>query len=117
MTGSVTAALLLTCAAEWSYRALARSEDGNGPEEGWFERSQEQIQEATCLSRWELETARRRLREMDLLQERRVGMPARLQMRVLGAKLARLLNAQAEANWSDKLTPAAQLPRNPEESP
>lgn len=106
MTGSVTAALLLTLAAEWSYAALAPHQDGSGEEEGWFERGQEDIQQATCLSRWELETARRKLRDLGLLKERRVGMPARLQMRVVGTCLAHMLNQQADLNWG---TQAAQL--------
>lgn len=106
MTGSVTAALLLTLAVDWSYAALAPHEDGSGEEEGWFERSQEAIQEATCLSRWELETARRKLRELGLLEERRVGMPAKLQMRVLGTPLAQRLNEQADSNWGAHLAQA-----------
>jgi hypothetical protein len=71
VTGGVTSALMLSQAI-WTTQSLEPSADG------WFIRSQEQWLQETGLSRWEQETARRALRRSGLLEERRVGMPAKL---------------------------------------
>ena len=75
ITGGVTSALMLSQAI-WTTQSLEPSADG------WFIRSQEQWTQETGLSRWEQETARRALRQSGLLEERRVGMPAKLWFRV-----------------------------------
>jgi hypothetical protein len=75
ITGGVTAALLLSQAI-WTTQALDEAAGG------WFARSQEQWSEETGLSRWEQETARRVLRTAGFLEERRIGMPAKLWFRV-----------------------------------
>jgi GH15 family glucan-1,4-alpha-glucosidase len=75
ITGGITAALMLSQAI-WTTQEL-------DPEaNGWFIKSQEEWTEDTGLSRWEQETARRALRSAGLLEERRVGMPAKLWYRV-----------------------------------
>ena len=75
ITGGITAALLLSQAI-WTTQEL-------DPEaNGWFVMSQEDWTDATGLSRWEQETARRALRSAGFLEERRVGMPAKLWYRV-----------------------------------
>ena len=89
VTGSVTAALLLS-------QAIRGSEDLEPQADGWFLRSQEQWTEETGLSRWELETARRVLRQAGLLEERRVGMPARLWFRVCAERVFEALRCHAE---------------------
>jgi hypothetical protein len=71
MTGSVTAALMLSHAIELSSRTDQESA-------GWFELSQEQWLEQTGLSRFEQSTARKVLRENGFLQEERRGVPSRL---------------------------------------
>ena len=71
VTGGVTSALMLSQAI-WTTQALEASAGG------WFIRSQEQWTQETGLSRWEQETARRALRRAGLLEERRLGMPAKL---------------------------------------
>lgn len=75
ITGGVTAALMLSQAI-WTTQTIEPSANG------WFSRSQEQWTEETGLSRWEQETARRALRNAGFLEERRVGMPAKLWFRV-----------------------------------
>ena len=89
VTGSVTAALLLS-------QAIRGSEELEPQTDGWFVRSQEQWTEETGLSRWELETARRVLRQAGLLEERRVGMPARLWFRVRADRVFEALQCHAE---------------------
>lgn len=51
--------------------------------------------EAQYLSRWEQETARRALRMAGFLEERRVGMPAKLWYRVRAQAVWQALQAQA----------------------
>jgi hypothetical protein len=75
ITGGVTAALMLSQAI-WTTQTIEAST------EGWFLKSQEQWTEETGLSRWEQETARRALRSAGFLEERRLGMPAKLWFRV-----------------------------------
>ena len=50
----------------------------------------------TGLSRWEQETARRALRRAGLLEERRLGMPAKLWFRVCADVLMHALQASVD---------------------
>ena len=88
ITGGVTAALMLSQAI-WTSQTIEPSDNG------WFSRSQEQWTEETGLSRWEQETARRALRSAGFLEERRVGMPAKLWFRVHPEAVWRALQARA----------------------
>ncbi len=89
VTGSVTAALMTSQALAWSEQL--------GPEmEGWFCKSQGDWTEETGLSRWEQDTARRVLRNCGLLDERKMGMPARLWFRVNRARLAAALRESSD---------------------
>ncbi len=88
ITGGVTAALMLSQAI-WTTQTIEPSDNG------WFSRSQEQWTEETGLSRWEQETARRALRSAGFLEERRVGMPAKLWFRVRPEAVWRALQARA----------------------
>lgn len=90
--GGVTAALFLSCACHEAAQLPPESD-------GWLRLSTEQWREATCLSRTEQETARRALRDRGLIEERRVGMPARLEIRVDAARLVELLQSQAARNY------------------
>ena len=92
VTGGVTSALMLSQAI-WTTQSLEPSADG------WFIRSQEQWTQETGLSRWEQETARRALRRSGLLEERRVGMPAKLWFRVRPDAVWRALQAHAVASY------------------
>ena len=84
VTGSVTAALMLSQAMAWTEPLAPEAE-------GWFMRSQGDWAEETGLSRWEQETARRVLRNCGLLEERKMGIPARLWFRVNKPRLAATL--------------------------
>lgn len=79
--GGVGAGVLLAQFYWWSNLETAQGRDG------WFWASQEQIQQATALTRDEQETARRKLREGGVLHEKRIGMPARLWFRLDKQKL------------------------------
>jgi len=75
ITGGVTAALMLS-------QAICTTQAIETAADGWFAKSQDQWTDETGLSRWEQETARRALRSAGFLEERRVGMPAKLWYRV-----------------------------------
>ena len=99
LTGSVTAALLLSYAS-YATEEIADQNDG----EGWFTKSAAQWQCETGLTRTELETARRKLKAQGLWEERRHGPPpAPLQFRIIQAALFDQLRAQALAQWGDRL--------------
>lgn len=86
--GSATAGLMLSQAIYWS----ERTNDQNG----WFYKTQAEWEEEICLSRWEQETARKRLRERGLLAEQLRGNPARLYYRVEIEAVARAVAQYAE---------------------
>lgn len=90
ISGKVTAALLL------SY--LWWAPDGADPEEdGWIARPLDTMREDTGLSRDELSSARRTLRELAILEERRRGMPPVVEFRVDRARVAQLLMDELRA--------------------
>lgn len=88
ITGGVTAALMLSQAI-WTTQTIERAADG------WFSKSRDEWTEDTGLSRWEQETARRALRSAGFLEERRVGVPAKLWFRVRPEAVWRALQARA----------------------
>lgn len=90
ITGGVTAALMLSQAI-WTAQTI----EGNS--DGWFSKSRDQWTEETGLSRWEQETARRALRTAGFLEERRIGVPAKLWFRVRPEPVWRALQARAGA--------------------
>lgn len=90
ITGGVTAALMLS-------QAIWTTQEIDVASNGWFCKSQDQWTEDTGLSRWEQETARRTLRGAGFLEERRVGMPAKLWYRVRPDRVWHALQAHAAA--------------------
>jgi len=86
VASGVAGALLLS-EAIWSSQELPPAY------EGWFTKTQDEWQRATGLSRWEQETARRLLREAGLLEERRLGLPAKLWFRVRADRVWQALRA------------------------
>ena len=84
----VTGAVMLSQAIYWS----KRTSDKNG----WFYKSQEEWEEETGLTRYEQETARKKLVKAGIIEESRSGLPARLFYRVNKEALATLLIAAIE---------------------
>ncbi|MFA6134424.1 MAG: hypothetical protein WC869_10470 [Phycisphaerae bacterium] len=62
-----------------------------GGEDKWTELRQQDIEEQTMLTRDEQETARRKLKERGILEERLCGVPARLQYHVMIDRVIELL--------------------------
>jgi hypothetical protein len=89
ITGGVTAALMLS-------QAIWGSETTDPEANGWFMKSRDEWEEETGLSRWGQQTARRALRESGFLEERRVGLPAKLCFRVRPEQVLRALQLHAD---------------------
>ena len=82
ITGSVTAGLMLSQAYYWSQRTKA---------DGWFYKKQEEWHKETGLSRCEQETARRILRNLGLIEEKKREVPCKLFFRVNESRLLELI--------------------------
>jgi hypothetical protein len=89
VTGDILASLMLSQAQYWSERV---KED----KEGWFYKTQEEWTEETRLSRFQQERARRVLRRLGVLEEKKKGVPCRLYFRINYAKLEQLYLIQCE---------------------
>lgn len=102
LTASVKAALLLSQSLYWTRHGRDIAENG-----GWFFKTSEQWERETGLSPKEQATAREVLRRQCLLEEQRMGIPARLHYRLcldeLGARLAEQLTlTQSGRDWTDR---------------
>ena len=75
LTGSVTAAVLLSQAVYWSRRTA----EGN---DGWFWKTGADWEEETGLTRYEQEGARKTLRSLGFWEEKKRGIPSRLWFRL-----------------------------------
>lgn len=92
LTGSAVAALFLSYAVYTTERLPAEAE-------GWFKKSGDDWRIETGLTRFEQQTARRILRELDILIERKYGLPAELYFKIRVDRVLELLSAQADARW------------------
>ena len=72
--GGIAGALLLSQLLYWQGRQ-ARND-------GWLWKTQAEIEEETGLTRREQETARKRLKALGILEEKRMGVPAKMHFRI-----------------------------------
>ena len=109
MTGMVTAALLLSCAVQTCVDG--ETHDGLTDRDGWFSKTQQQWSEEIGLSKDELTTARTRLRELGVLEERLVrdetGFRNYLQYRANLDRVSELLMVQAAGMRRDRTAATA----------
>ena len=101
LTASVKAALLLSQTIYWTRHGRDIASTG-----GWFFKTTEQWEMETGLSTKEQITARQVLRELAILNEQRIGIPAKLHFRLcvshLGTLLAdRIGSASLRLDWDD----------------
>lgn len=114
VAGGVTAGVMLSQAIYWQRRAPG----GRG---GWWYKTMEDWQEETAMSRAELETARRRLRQLSVLEEERRGVPARIFYRLDLPLLGELLLGaaakppQEQEQEQEQDSPPAQPPTQAQE--
>lgn len=101
LTGSVTAALMLSQALYWQRRTQHAG--------GWWFKIRDEWTSETGMSRREQETARRRLRQLGLLHEELRGIPAQLWYRVDEARLLELLEKPIRTSFSDGVNPPRPL--------
>ena len=108
ITGSVTAALMLSQAIYWQKRTKDH--------DGWWYKTRDEWTEETGLSRYEQEGARKRLRKLGLMQERLRGVPATIWYRVNEERLLEGLSKVAQRETSNPVPvggkPAVQLVEN-----
>jgi hypothetical protein len=125
LTNDPGAALFLSQALYWTPRATHQNE--NAPAgDGWFFKTQAEWWQETGLSRYNQETARKKLRALGILEEKRAGQQGhiffRLNLQVLAALLRSLLDnthSQLEmvdshsSNSHNPTAPAAKIPQLP----
>ena len=108
LTGSVTAALMLSQALYWQRRCK--------DPEGWWYKTRDDWAEETGLSRYEQEGARKRLRKLGVMQEHLRGVPATIWYRVNEERLLEGLSKAAQRATSNPVPvggkPAIQLAEN-----
>lgn len=109
LTASVKAALLLSQSIYWTRHGRSLAETG-----GWFHKTAEQWAMETGLSPKEQVSAREVLRSLALLEDQRMGIPARLHFRLrldeLGVQLVDRIVAQPQVlDWDDRLVLAELL--------
>lgn len=91
VTGSINSALFLQQILYW----MPRTDD----EDAWVYKTQKELEEETALSRAEQETARKKLRDMGLLEEKLEGLPARKWYRCDLDLLAKLMANHRNPAW------------------
>jgi len=93
ITGSVNGALMLSQAFYWANRT-------NDPD-GWFYKTQQEWEEETGLTRREQDGARAKLRSVGVIEEKLVGVPARLYYRVNMKALVEAMHETAKLDAPD----------------
>lgn len=88
LTGSLTAALMLSQAVYWSRRT--------SDENGWFYKTREEWTTETALSRTEQENARKALCKTGFWHEERRGVPAQMYYRIDAVELESSLQANCQ---------------------
>lgn len=101
LTTSVKAALLLSQTIYWTRHGRDVATSG-----GWFFKTTEQWEMETGLTVKEQATAREVLRKLAVLNEQRIGVPAKLHFRLAADRLAALLSERigrgsSRLDWSD----------------
>lgn len=93
ISGSVGAAVLLS--QIWYWNMNGKNGESRIPEDrdGWFFKSMDEIAHETGMSRSEIETARKKLVSLSLLEEERRGVPAKLWFRLNVDKIIDEINA------------------------
>ena len=94
ITGSITAALMLSQALYWQRRTKDPA--------GWWYKTRDEWTAETGMSRYEQEGARKKLRKLGILQEERRGIPAQLWYRVDEARLLSLLQGNVATPCCEK---------------
>lgn len=85
----ITGALMLSQALYWTKRSSGR--------DGWFYKTQADWEDETGMTRFEQETARKKLRDLGILEEKKQGIPCKTHYRVnLESLQTRLLESRRQ---------------------
>jgi hypothetical protein len=98
MTGQVAAALVLTYATHATEKLV-----GVARNLGWFARTRAEWKHETGLSDVEFQSAKRRLTEVGLLEERTTAALGLQEYRINPQRLYELMQRQANAHWQGRL--------------
>lgn len=102
ITGSVTAAVMLSQAVYWSRRT--------NDADGWFYKTQSEWEEETGLTRSEQETARKKLYACGFWEEKRKGIPAQLFFRLNEETLQSQLLSLPQSSMRESCNQASNFP-------
>ena len=94
IAGSATSGIFIAQILYWT----PRSRDADG----WIYKTQDELYEETALSRREQETARKRLKQASMLEERHQRMPNRMYYRARVDHIARLIEKYDEITSSEE---------------
>jgi hypothetical protein len=98
ITGSATHGLLLS---QFSYWSSSREAD----QDGWFSKTQEEINNDTQLSRKEQESGRKALKALGLLEEQKRGIPSRIYYKINFDLLVELIGESEESEAKSLILP------------
>lgn len=98
LTGGIAPALLLSALVTLT-QELADQPPLPPGERGWIILSQTQWQALTSLTRYEQESARRALERRGFIDQKRLGMPARLAIMLRAGEVTEALRQQARATY------------------
>jgi len=101
--GSVTAGVLCSQLVYWQPRT-------QNPE-GWFWKTQQEIYDETGLTRFEQESARKVLKRFGIIEEKLMGVPARMHFRVDLVRLGHVVAGQFDGNPQPSLRKTSKLVR------
>ena len=104
LTDAVAPALMLSALVQMTQEQV-EDQDPSESALGWHCLTQSEWTERIALSRYEQETARRALDRLGLIEQKRVGMPARLHIGLNSRALAEALRAQARERYSSLSSP------------
>ena len=101
MVGGVAPAVFLSMMLRW---------DGHGArEDGFIWKTREEIYRETGLTRCEQESARKELRSRGILEESKIGLPARnhyrLNLNALDNLFCKTMAPEKDKEWEDALSP------------
>src|ERR1035437_9135079 len=103
LTGSVSAALMLSQSLYWSRMLIERHERNERGErderDGWFWKTRADWRQEIALSRHEQDSARKRLRTLPFWQERCCGLPAKMHFRIDLDQLAKEIDHDFLGHW------------------
>ena len=103
LTGGHKSGLMLGLLLHWSRHYATQSRDERNERDGWMWKTGQEWRSETGLTRHEQDSARAQLIRLNLIEEQKRGMPARMFFRVrmdqLGIQLSKLCGIKEFSSW------------------